>query len=162
MGWPGKATSLRAGAAVAISALLLMPPAGRILADPLPLPVGRYEVTSRLELPHLERWAIDRTTTLCMSGADNAIPVPVLSVNNPFEKCTAANLAAGDATLSYDIVCPGRDTARAHAVYALAAGAFAGRVAMVMGAKNMTMTEVQRARRIGDCAPAARSWATGF
>jgi hypothetical protein len=31
---------------------------------------------------------------------------------------------------------------------------FSGNVAMVMGAKNMTMTEVQRARRVGDCGPA--------
>jgi hypothetical protein len=163
MGSPGKALSLRAGAAVA-AAGLLMPPAGQLLADPLPLPSGLYEMTSRLELPHLERWAIDRTTTVCLSGHESsgAVPVPVLSANNPFEKCTATNLATGNATLAYDIVCPGRDAARAHARYALAGDAFAGRIAMVMGAKNMTMTEVQRARRIGDCEPAARSAAARF
>ena len=32
--------------------------------------------------------------------------------------------------------------------------AFTGRIAMVMGAKNMTMTEVQHARRVGECSPA--------
>jgi hypothetical protein len=31
-----------------------------------------------------------------------------------------------------------------------------------MGAKNMTMTEVQRARRIGDCEPAARGSVARF
>ena len=88
--------------------------------------------------------------------------MPVLSANNPFDQCAATNVTTGDATLAYDIVCPGRDAARAHAVYALAPGTFAGRVAMVMGAKNMTMTEVQHARRIGDCEPAVRGSAARF
>ena len=39
-------------------------------------------------------------------------------------------------------------------VYELSSNAFTGRIAMVMGAKNMTMTEVQRAHRIGECNPA--------
>jgi Protein of unknown function (DUF3617) len=127
-----------------------------VRADPLLPRSGAYEITTRLELPHLERWAIDRTATICLPAArsDREIPVPVLSANNPFAKCIAANLAADGATLQYDIVCAGRDAARAHAVYTLAPGRFAGRVAMVMGAKNMTMIEVQRARRLGDCGPA--------
>ena len=150
-------------AAIAVAALLTLP-TGRAEADPWPLPSGWYEITSRLELPHLERWAIDRTARVCLSSPDTsgAIPVPVLSANTPFATCTATNVTAGDGTLAYDIVCPGRDAARAHAVYALAPDRFAGRVAMVMGAKNMTMTEVQHARRIGDCEPAVRSSATRF
>jgi hypothetical protein len=151
------------GTAIAVAALL-MQPTGRAEAEALPLPSGWYEITSRLELPHLERWAIDRTTRVCLSGPDTsgAIPVPVLSANNPFDGCTATNLTAGGGTLVYDIVCPGRDAARAHAIYAPAPGRFAGRVAMVMGAKNMTMTEVQHARRIGDCEPAVRRSATRY
>jgi hypothetical protein len=39
---------------------------------------------------------------------------------------------------------------------------FTGRVAMVMGAKNMTMTEVQHARRIGECSPAKLGSAARF
>jgi len=35
--------------------------------------------------------------------------------------------------------------------YIFSARTFSGRVAMVMGAKNMTMTEIQHARWIGDC-----------
>jgi hypothetical protein len=41
-----------------------------------------------------------------------------------------------------------------YAVYELSSDAFTGRIAMVMGAKNMTMTEVQHAHRIGECSPA--------
>jgi Protein of unknown function (DUF3617) len=158
-----RTASWAACAAIAVAALL-MQPAGQAQADPLPLPSGVYEITSRLELPHLERWAIDHTTRVCLSGPDTsgAIPVPVLSANTPFEACTATNVTAGAGVLAYDIVCPGRDAARAHAVYALAPDRFAGRVAMVMGAKNMTMTEVQHARRIGDCEPATRRSATRY
>ena len=125
-------------------------------ADQLSLRSGAYEVTARLELPHLERWAIDRTTTICVRAArsEGEIPVPVLSTNNPFADCSTANLVMDDAALQYDIVCPGRGAARAHATYTLAPGTFAGRIAMVMGVKNMTMVEVQLARRLGDCPPA--------
>jgi hypothetical protein len=114
---------------------------------------GSYEIVTRLELPHLERWAVDRTNLICLSsnGATSEIPVPVLSANNPFRRCAAANVWSDGAILQYDIVCAGRDAARAHATYTLTADGFNGRVAMIMGGKNMTMTEVQRAKRIGDC-----------
>ena len=84
-------------AAIAVAALLLQP-TGRAEAEALPLPSGWYEITSRLELPHLERWAIDRTARVCLSGSDTsgAIPVPVLSANAPFATCTATNVTAGE------------------------------------------------------------------
>jgi hypothetical protein len=47
-------------------------------------------------------------------------------------------------------------------VYELSTNAFTGRIAMVMGAKNMTMTEVQHARRIGECSPAKLGSASQF
>jgi hypothetical protein len=124
-------------------------------ADPAAVPGGAYEIVSRLELPHLERWALDHTTRVCLSGAPRAeaIPIPVLSDNNPFARCAAANLVVNGASIEYDIVCPGRASAKAHASYMLEQDGFAGRVAMVMAAKNMTMTEVVRARRVGGCEP---------
>jgi len=117
---------------------------------------GSYEITARLELPHLERWAVDKATIVCVpsSRRGDELPIPVVSANNPFEKCTAANLTADGPRLEYDIVCPGRGAAKGHATYALSADTFSGRVAMVMGGKNMTMIEVQQAHRIGDCHPA--------
>jgi hypothetical protein len=122
-----------------------------------PLPQGgSYELTARLELPHLERWAVDKTAVVCLPKfrTGDELPVPVISANNPFAKCTVANLTAQGRKLEYDIVCPGRGSAKGHATYMLSAGTFSGRVAMVMGGKNMTMTEVQQARRIGECGPA--------
>ena len=133
-------------------------------AEPLSFPGGSYEVTARLELPHLERWGVDKTTIICLpdSRVAGEIPVPVVSANSPFAKCSAANLMADGSRFEYDIVCRERGAARGHAVYELSSNAFTGRVAMVMGAKNMTMTEVQHARRIGECSPAKLGSAAQF
>jgi hypothetical protein len=118
-----------------------------------PLQAGVYEITYSLELPHLESWAIEKTTTICVRDAKRAgsPPLPVLSDNTPFTDCVTEHVLLDGANLSYDIVCSGRDSAKAHAAYTIAPGAFSGRVAMVMGAKNMTMTEVQVGRRRGSC-----------
>jgi hypothetical protein len=135
---------------VALMAMLAQP-VHSVRADQSTPRSGMYEITVRLELPHVERWAVDQTATICLPTAKSGIPVPVLSANNPFAKCAATNLATDGATLQYDIVCPGRGAAKAHAIYTLAEDTFAGRVTMVMGAKNMTMTELQHGRRRGDC-----------
>jgi hypothetical protein len=146
----------------AVASLLMV--SQPLRAQLLALPSGSYELTVRLELPHLERWGVDKTTTVCLSNArgPDEIPVPVVSANNPFAKCSATNVVADGSTLEYDIVCPERGSARAHAVYKVSTDAFTGRVAMVMGAKNMTMTEVQHARRVGACIPAKPGYAGRF
>jgi Protein of unknown function (DUF3617) len=104
------------------------------------------------------------TVTIKGTGArgPHEIPVPVVSSNNPFAKCSAANLIADGSKLKYDIVCPERGSARGHAVYKISSNAFTGHIAMVMGAKNMTMTEVQHARRVGECSPAKLGSASQF
>jgi hypothetical protein len=147
------AARLQASIFVALVAMLAQPGSAR--ADQLTPRSGMYEITVRLELPHVERWAVDQTVTICLPATKGSgeIPVPVLSANNPFAKCAATNLTTNGATLQYDIICPGRGAAKAHAIYTLAADTFAGRVMMVMGGKNMTMTELQRGRRRGDCGP---------
>jgi hypothetical protein len=116
---------------------------------------GSYELTARLELPHLERWAVDKRTIICLPNSLNNddLPIPIVSANNPFAKCSSANVTAEFLKLEYDIVCPGRGAAKGHAVYLLSGDTFSGRVAMVLGAKNMTMTEVQQGSRIGNCTP---------
>ena len=118
---------------------------------------GSYEITARLELPHLERWAVDKNSIICLSGvlSNDRLPIPIISANNPFAKCGTANVTVEASKLEYDIVCPERGSAKGHAIYVLSGNKFSGRVAMVLGAKNMTMTEVQEARRIGECSPGA-------
>jgi hypothetical protein len=117
---------------------------------------GWYEITARLELPHLERWAVDKTAIVCLpsSQREDDLPFPIVSANNPFAKCSVANLVIKTSKLEYDIVCPERGGAKGHATYWFAAGTFSGRVAMVLGGKNMTMTEVQQAHRTGTCGSA--------
>jgi hypothetical protein len=114
---------------------------------------GSYEVRFRLELPNVENWAATRTRTICIPyvGGTSNVPLPVLSSNNPFAECPAKNLQRSGADLSFDIVCEGRDGAKARAAYTLTSGGFEGRIAMVMGGKNMTMTEVQVGHRLGGC-----------
>ena len=80
----------------------------------------------------------------------SALP-PILSDSNPFAGCAAKNVHQDESSLTFDIVCGGRDAAKAKATYTLAPGGLHARISMKMGAKNMTMTEVQTGRRIGSC-----------
>jgi hypothetical protein len=157
------ATPARTLLAMTISLMVAPPVLCQTRIDEASLPVGSYAITTRLELPHLERWAIDKTTTICLSGhATGQIPIPILSANNPYASCAVANLAIDHGKLEYDVLCPGRGSAKAHATYLLAADHFTGRVTMVMGGKNMTMAEVQRAQRVGDCGSPRRQTPTEF
>ncbi len=116
---------------------------------------GSYELTARLELPHLERWAVDKRSVICLPNSlkYDGLPIPIVSTDNPFAKCSSANVMAEFSKLEYDIVCPGRGAAKGHAIYLLSGDSFSGRVSMVLGGKNMTMTEVQQAHRTGECGP---------
>jgi hypothetical protein len=119
---------------------------------------GAYEVRVRLEMPNVQHRAAS-TATICFpyAGGTNGAPFPVLSGNNPLARCPASNVRREGAMLRFDILCEGRGAAWARAVYTLGPAAFEGRIAMTMGGKNMTMTEVQAGRRIGPCAPPANA-----
>ena len=119
--------------------------------EPL-LQAGAYEVEARLELPNVLRGVVTSRATICIPyEGTNGAPFPVLSANNPLAICPASNVERDGAALRFDILCEGRGAARARAVYKLRPNAFEGRIAMVMGGKNMTMTEVQNGRRVGSC-----------
>ena len=73
---------------------------------------GAYEMVTRLELPHLERYAIDSVHRVCFVGGratDGSIPTPVESANHPFTSCAADHIERGVGAIEYDIACPGRD-----------------------------------------------------
>ena len=56
----------------ALFAAILLPMIAQpqlLRADPLSPPSGSYELTARLELPHLERWGVDKTTVICLSNS---------------------------------------------------------------------------------------------
>ncbi len=136
------------------AALVTLPFCSPVLAEPAQLEDGLYEVQFRLELPHLETHAVDRTATICVDQREpkpHRPPVPLLSQNDIFADCEIENAQKETTGFSYDITCTGRGSARATATYVTAPDHFKSRIVIVQGAKNMTMTEVQKGRRLGDC-----------
>jgi hypothetical protein len=138
---------------IIIAAILAACSGGPAKAEADVLQPGSYEVRYRLELPHVEQWAITRTATICIPGESGggSSGLRVLSGNNPLAACATTDAKRAGSDLTFRISCEGRGAARAFARYRLGADAFAGRIAMVMGGKNMTMTEVQAGRRVGTC-----------
>lgn len=152
LGYRSGATDMRY-----MALILLAGTASGVRAEPMPAYPrdGSYEVEVRTEIPHVDSRKYVATRRICLAGAMDGLPFPVLGANNPFAGCQARNVERDGARLSYDIVCSGRDAARAHAAYTLTPDAFAGRIAMRLGGKNMTMVETQRGRRSGGCDLAA-------
>lgn len=142
----------------AVVSLILLAGSGE--AGEASLQAGAYAIRHRLELPHVERWAVERIDVACIPETLGSEPpgpmLPILSANMPFKRCIAKAWQVSDRRLDYDIVCPGRGAAKAHASYVLSGDGFTARIFMTMGAKNMTMTEVQSGRRLGSCAVASR------
>jgi hypothetical protein len=124
-------------------------------AEPVTGPAaGSYEIEVRIEIPNVNTWTWQMTRLVCLRGLSGAdgLPVPVLSPNNPVANCPARNVSRSGNVLRYDIACDARGTARAQATYTVSENGFLGQVAIVLGAKNMTMREIQTGRRIGACA----------
>src|SRR5262245_36121403 len=96
-------TALRAACAIVLAGLAVGD--ARAGGQETLLPSGSYEVRFRLELPHLESWAINKTRTICVAdaGRRDAAPLPVLSGNNPLATCPASNIHREGATLQFDI-----------------------------------------------------------
>jgi len=112
---------------------------------------GAYRVEVRLELPNVLSWSPQKVTTICLPADEDAAPFPVLSANNPLADCAVNAIRRDGARLTFNLACAGRGAAVAWASYSLKPEEFRGRIAMVMGGKNMTMTEVQFGRRVGKC-----------
>jgi len=53
--------------------------------------------------------------------------------------------------VAYRIACAGPNRGSAVALFDIAATGYRGTIAMNMGGKNMTMSETQIGKRIGDC-----------
>ncbi len=135
-----------------LTLILLLASASTVAADELIQP-GLYEIRYRLEMPHLERYALERTAVVCIGKkpGEGKAPLPVLAAKSAFSGCRTGRLRHGSDRLSYQIACSDRDASRAEATYDLADGSFRGRIAMVIGAKNMTMTEFQSGSHLGAC-----------
>ena len=138
----------RCPVAIALAAALLVGTSAHG-EDAPGLQPGEYEVTVRLELRHVEM-ATPKVATICVTETGTRGLI-VLSENNPLARCPSSNMHQDRDTLTFEIVCPGGNQAVGSARYTLAPQYFTGAIAMKMGGKNMTMTEHQAGRRIGNC-----------
>ncbi|MCH9808991.1 MAG: DUF3617 domain-containing protein [Alphaproteobacteria bacterium] len=114
---------------------------------------GKYEVTVRLELPHIQDTNATKTVSVCVSdkATDRLTGLKVLSENNPLANCPVSGIASGPDYIHFLIACPGANAANGLAKYQLSSTHFSGRITMNMGGKNMTMTETQEGKRVGEC-----------
>ena len=108
---------------------------------------GLYAIDYRIEMPHLERYAITNRAERCIEGER----LPVISAKQGFEGCSLEDRISEAHRLRYSLICQGASTARAFAEYKPRPGGFAGRVFVKMGGKNMTLTEIQTGTWIGEC-----------
>lgn len=123
------------------------------VAEDIALRGGVYEVRFRLELPHLEDVTEWRLAAICVAPTerDPAHGLGPLSDDNPLRRCSASPARRVGDAITFEIACPGHNAARAVARYVFTGDRFEGRIAMTMGGKNMTMTEVQSGRWTGGC-----------
>jgi hypothetical protein len=120
-----------------------------------PLKPGLYDIELRVELPNLGDALPPKRIQRCMEKGEAASTggFVVLMENNALANCPVSEQKSYGNRVTFQIVCPGGNSAKATAVFDLAGERFEGRITMNMGGKNMTMSEVQRGARVGDCTP---------
>lgn len=123
-------------------------------SDPanLPLNPGLYQVEVRISLPNVQDTAAPIVLTRCVRSADlrSGQAFFVLS-DNPLKNCDLLDYQVTPDTAAYRIACPGPNRGSAVAVFDTTGTAYHGNIKMNMGGKNMTMSETQVGKRVGDC-----------
>jgi hypothetical protein len=134
---------------LALAAALMLP--NLAAADPLPAP-GLYEVEIRISLPNVQDTAPPQKLIRCVTADDlrTGQAFFVLS-ENPLRGCDLLDYERAGTTALYRIACPGPNRGSAVALFDLASDQYRGTIKMNMGGKNMTMSESQIGRRVGDC-----------
>jgi hypothetical protein len=145
-----KGYSMRAlcAAIVAVSAL---GGASAGAAEPA-LEPGLYLVEVRISLPNVQDTAPPLFVQRCIGPSDlgSGQAFAVLS-DNPLKVCALVDYAATADSAVYRIVCPGPNRGSAVGAFETTATTYRGSIKMNMGGKNMTMSEVQAAKRVGEC-----------
>jgi hypothetical protein len=133
------------------SAVAVSMAAGSGVAEPLLTP-GLYEVEVRISLPNVQDTAAPIVLTRCVRPADlqSGQAFFVLS-DNPLKNCDLLDYQATPDTAVYRIACPGPNRGSAVAVFDTTGTTYHGNIKMNMGGKNMTMSETQAGKRVGDC-----------
>lgn len=111
---------------------------------------GLYDVSVSVQIPNVRVTNADFTTRLCWRGTeDSAMPLGPLGPG-PLRSCPA-EARHKNGRLIVDNRCDGPNAGWAVSNYRPTAAGFFGTVDINMGGKNMTVREVQRGVRIGDC-----------
>lgn len=136
------------GGAAAITALV----GGAANAADLLLTPGLYQVEVRISLPNVQDVAAPLVLTRCVGVADlqSGRAFFVLS-DNPLKDCDQLDYQTTADTATYRIVCPGPNRGSAVGVFETTGSTYRGSIKMNMGGKNMTMSEAQAGKRLGEC-----------
>jgi hypothetical protein len=113
---------------------------------------GLYQVEVRISLPNVQDAAAPLVVTRCVSADDlQSGRVFFVLSDNPLKSCELIDYQATAGTAVYRIACAGPNRGSAVAVFDTRATTYRGTIKMNMGGKNMTMSETQAGKRIGDC-----------
>jgi hypothetical protein len=137
------AAALGAGAAFAAI--------GTSAAD-LALEPGLYQVEVRIGLPNVAVAAPPLTLSRCI-GRDDLLSGQAFFVlsDNPLRECAMVDYQTTAAAALYRIECSGPNRGNAVAVFDVRQNSYRGTIKMNMGGKNMTMSETQTGKRLGNC-----------
>ena len=146
-GWPPDAVLFLA----ALSALASLAVSSSNAADLSLLP-GLYQVEVRISLPNVAVAAPLLLANRCITPDDlkSGQAFFVLS-DNPLQRCDLVDYQTTATAALYRIVCAGPNRGSAVAVFDTRQNTYQGTIRMNMGGKNMTMSETQTGKRIGDC-----------
>ena len=133
-----------------LTAAIVIAAALPALADAVPR-AGLYRVAVTLELPNVRGEMPFRTVERCIAAEQPEAAFFAIVSSPQIAECPVVHRARQGARLEVEVVCARVNTGRASARFELAETGYTGRIAVTMGGKNMTLTETQRAQRIGDC-----------
>jgi len=113
---------------------------------------GLYQIEIRISLPNVQDVAVPLVVNRCISSDDleSGQAFFVLS-DNPLKTCELVDYQATAGTATYRIACTGPNRGSAVAVFDTRSTNYRGTIKMNMGGKNMTMSETQVGKRIGNC-----------
>ena len=133
------------------SVITALAAAGSSAAGPVLTP-GLYRVEVRIDLPNVQNSAAPMVLTRCVDPGDlkSGQAFFVLS-DNPLKNCDLLDYQLTGDTATYRIACPGSNMGSAVGVFETTGTAYRGSIKMNMGGKNMTMSETQVGKRIGNC-----------
>jgi len=146
-GWPPDPVLFLA----ALSVLATLAGSSSIAAELSLLP-GLYQVEVRISLPNVAVAAPPLLANRCITPDDlkTGQAFFILS-DNPLQRCDLVDYQTTAAAALYRIVCAGPNRGSAVAVFDTKQNTYQGTIRMNMGGKNMTMSETQAGKRIGDC-----------